>query len=298
MIESVSLVRQIQTDPGGPSYDAQINRLSAVAENLSLPELIPLDPKATRATERDALIRYVSGLREAVKAGQTGHDQYAQQALGTIVTPEVFAGLSSLDTHWDCSAAESPSAGGENASTSRDGSAFRGSEGGTADGSSSRPSNPAQASANSRNNPTTTGEGKGSYFARNAVVTANTLAFFVMLIGLALFGGLFWLNRRARQETVREARRVLDIPVQVSLAGHSHPMRLVDISMNGFKLRHFNGMTIDGDIKIQLGPDWHTGQVRWSNPHFAGVKFKRPLDQDLLSDILSQTRAEPEMVTA
>ena len=285
MIESVSLVRQIQTDPGGPTYGEQIERLGEVAAQISLPDLIPLDPNATRASERDALIRYVSGLREAVAGAASGHDGYAQQALGTIVTPEVFSGLSSMETHWDCGGEETARDTQSESERGSDQTAFSGSGGGDAGSSTSQPSNPAQSSSSSRNNPTTDGSGGGSYFGRDAIVGGNMISVGLMLMIVALVGGFFIAQKLLHRKSVRETRRALNILVQVQISGQTHNMRLVDISMNGFKLGHSGQLEGQDEINVELGHDWHIGQIRWANPHYAGVKFKRPIDEGTLSDI-------------
>jgi len=285
MIESVSLVRQIQTDPGGPTYGEQIGRLGAVTAQISLPDLIPLDPAATRASERDALIRYVSGLREAVAGAASGHDGYAQQAISTIVTPELFRGLSSMETHWDCGGEERARDSQFNSERGSDQTAFSGSGGGDAGSSTSQPSNPAQSSSSSRNNPTTDGSGGGSYFGRDAIVGGNMISLGLMLVFVVLVGGFFIAQKLLHRKSVRETRRTLNRLVQVQISGQSYNMRLVDISMNGFKIGHSGQLEGQDEIDVELGDDWYVGQIRWANPHYAGVKFKHPIDEDTLSDI-------------
>lgn len=289
MIESVSLVRQIQTDPGGPTYRAQIDRLSTVTQRISLPDLIPIDPAASRATERDALIRYVSGLREAMSGARAGHDSYARQTLGTVITPEVFGGLSSLESHWDCGGEDSARESQSNSQSneSMDSAAFSGSGGGDSEGGPNRMANPAESSAPSRNRPTTNGSGNGAYFGRDAVVGGNTMTFFIMLGVMALIGIFFYAQKRAKKKTVREARRALNVPVHVQLEGRDHEMRLVDMSMNGFKIQHTGQIDGQEEIDVAIKGIWHEGQIRWSNPHYAGVKFKRPIDQKTLASVMA-----------
>jgi len=286
MVESVSLVRQIQTDPGGPTYRAQIERLNAVTQRISLPDLIPIDPAASRTTERDALIRYVSGLREAMSGAAAGHDSYARQTLGTVITPEVFSGLSSMESHWDCGGEDT--ARESQSSDSSDSSAFSGSGGGDADGTSSRMSNPADSSATSRNRPTTDGNGNGAYFGRDAVVGGNTMTFFIMLGIMALIGIFFYAQKRAKRTIVRETRRALNVPVRVQLEGRDHQMRLVDMSMNGFKIQHTGQIDGQEEIEVAIEGAWHQGQIRWSNPHYAGVKFKRAIDAQTLATVMNE----------
>ncbi|GHB01984.1 hypothetical protein GCM10009069_25960 [Algimonas arctica] len=291
MIESLSLVRQIQNDPGGPAYEAQIARLNTVTSQISLPGLIPADPSATRKTERDALIRYVSGLREAVSGAASGHDIYARQALETIVTPAVFDGLSSLEGHWKCSEENNEQESELDGET--DTPAFSTAEGRNAENDVKRPSNPTESSSPTRNRPTETGSGNGPSLGRDAVVTGNTMTFFIMLLVMALIGAFFYAQKRARRKTVRETRRALNVPVDTELDGESLRMRLVDISMNGFKIRHSGQIDGQEEITIAIGGAWYEGHIRWANPHYAGVKFKRAIDPETLASVLDHPSDTP-----
>jgi hypothetical protein len=67
--------------------------------------------------------------------------------------------------------------------------------------------------------------------------------------------------------------------VRVFLDGRAHAMHLVDVSMNGAKIGHSNALREGADIGIEIAGNWQGGTVRWSNPNYAGVKFKRPLDE-------------------
>lgn len=296
MIESVSLVRQIQTDPGGPSYEAQIERLNTVTAQISLPDLIPVDPAASRPTERDALIRYVSGLREAVSGAASGHDTYARQTLETIITPAVFGGLSSLETHWGCGGEENSQPSDVDRDT--DTAAFSGADGGDIENGQKHLSNPTDSTTNTRNRPTTDQAGNGTSFGRDAIVTGNTMTFFIMLLVMALIGVFFYAQSRARRKTVRETRRALNILVDVQLDGKDHHMRLVDISMNGFKVRHSGLIDDQEDITIAIGDAWHQGHVRWANPHYAGVKFKRAIDPETLASVIDHPSDTPPLDAA
>lgn len=296
MIESLSLVSEIQTDPGGPAYKTNLDRLDAVTTRISLPDLIPLDPSASRATERDALIRYVSGLREAVSSAASGHDLYAQQRLDTIVTPAVFAGLSSMETHWDCGSEEDTQQLDIDGQT--DANAFSGSDGGDAENGPNRTANPTDSKADSRPRQTNVSEQTGTSFSRDAVVTGNMMAFFFMLGFMALIAAFFYAQSSAQKKTVRESRRALNAPVDVKLDGTDHRMRLVDISMNGFKLRHSGQIDTQETLSVSIGGAWHVGHVRWANPHYAGIKFKRAIDPETLSIVMGPTSTLPTLDAA
>lgn len=284
MIESVSLVRQIQSDPSGPAYDAQIARLNTVTAQISLPDIIPANPAASRLTERDALIRYVSGLREAVSGAASGHDIYARQTLETIITPAVFSGLTSLESHWDCGGEENSQPSDLDSDT--DTEAFSGADGGDAENSSKHLSNPTDSAPVTPDRQTLESR-NGASSGRDAVVTGNTMTFFIMLLIMGLVAVFFYAQSRAKQKTVREARRALNVLIDVKLNGMSLQMRLVDISMNGFKIRHSGQIDDQEDITISIGDAWHQGHIRWANPHYAGVKFKRAIDPETLASVMN-----------
>lgn len=282
MVESVSLVRQIQIDPGGPNYRAQMQQLSSVAGLISLPTLIPDDPASSGSTEREALIQYVSGLREAVSGAALGRDRDARRTLETVITPELFSGLSSMGSHWDCDGEEPTRQSDVDGDTER--SAFSGSEGGETQGG---PSSPADSSAGSLNRATSMGNGNGTASRRDAVVTGNTMTFFIMLLIMALIAGFFYAQSRARRKTVRETRRPLNTLVDVQMDGQNRQMRLVDISMNGFKVRHSGQIDDQEEMSVAIDGAWYQGHIRWVNPHYAGVKFKRAIDPETLALAMS-----------
>lgn len=293
MIESISLVRQIQMDPGGPNYRVQIQQLNSITGRISLPALIPDDPASSDSTEREALIQYVSALQGAVSSAALGRDGDVRRTLQEVITPQVFSGLSSLGSHWECDGKEPSRQSDVDGNTEM--AAFSGSEGGEAQNGES---SPADSSASSLNRSTSMGSGNGTASRREAVVTGNTMIFFIMLIVMALLALFFYAQSRARRKTVRETRRALNTLVDVQMDGQNRQMRLVDISMNGFKVSHSGQIDIQEEISLALGGAWHQGQIRWANPHYAGIKFKRAIDPKTLSSAMDNPTDAPPLDAA
>lgn len=285
MVESIALVRQIQNDPGGPAYRAQVNRLNTLNAQISLAELIPADPAASRSEDRQAVSQYVSGLQMAVSGAMMGRDITARQTFETLITPAVFSGLSSFDTHWDCSGEALTPRSDRDADT--DTKTLSDAANGDAENGPNRPANPTESTGNSGDLTQSVGSGNGTAFGREAIVTGNVMVFFIMILGMILIGGFFYAQSRMRRKTVREARRALNASVDVKLDGQTRQMRLVDISMNGFKIGHSGQISEQDDISVAIGGTWYEGNVRWANPHYAGVKFKRAIDPETLSLAMS-----------
>jgi hypothetical protein len=290
MVESIALVRQVQNDPGGPAYRAQINRLNTLSTQISLADLIPADPAASRAEDRQAVFQYVSGLRTAVSSAMMGRDITAQQSFETLIDPALFNGLSSFETYWDCRGATPSARSDRDADTVTLSDASK-------EGAKTDPSRHAEAPADSSNLSNSIGSGasmgsgsdggSGTAFGGEAVVTGNVVVYLMILIGGILIGGFFYIQSRMARKTVRESRRPLNAPVDVRLNGETYQMRLIDISMNGFKIGHSSQISEQDMISVAIGGIWYDGNIRWTNSHYAGVKFKRAINPETLSLAMS-----------
>jgi hypothetical protein len=299
MVESIALVRQIQNDPGGPAYRAQINRLNTLTAKISVADLIPADPAASRSEDRQAVSQYLSGLQTAVSSAMMGRDITARQSFETLVKPTLFNGLSSLDTHWDCSG-NAPSAqidldsdiGPKTMSNALDGGA---------ESDPNQQANPAESTANSGGLSNSigsgatvgSGSGTGAAFGGEAVVTGNVMVYLMIFIAMILIGGFFYIQSRTARQKVRESRRALNASVDVRLNGEIYQMCLIDISMNGFKIGHSSQINDQDTISVAIGGTWYDGNIRWSNPHYAGVKFKRAINPETLSLALAVQTSNP-----
>lgn len=291
MVESIALVRQIQNDPGGPAYRAQVNRLNTLTAQISLATLIPADPAASRPEDRQAVSQYLSGLQTAVSSAMMGRDITARQSFETLVDPALFNGLSSLDTHWDCSG-NAPSGQSD---SDIDPKTMSNALDGGAESDPNLQANSAESTANSGGLSNSigsgasvgSGSGAGTAFGGEAVVTGNVVVYLMIFIAMILIGGFFYIQSRTARKTVRESRRALNAPVDVRLNGELHQMRLIDISMNGFKIGHSSEIHEQDAISVAIGGEWYDGNIRWANLHYAGVKFKRPITPETLALAMS-----------
>jgi len=92
---------------------------------------------------------------------------------------------------------------------------------------------------------------------------------------------------RSHKTRVREQRRVLNIPISIKMGSTAYDAGLVDISMNGLKLEHAGRIKRPSKLHVQLGEMWYLGQIKWHNKLYAGVKFKKPIDADTLSAVIT-----------
>ncbi|MGB3454783.1 MAG: PilZ domain-containing protein, partial [Litorimonas sp.] len=276
-------------------------RLSRLVEGLSLAEILRTDARALTPPQRDALTNYMLTLRETAALSRSGLHDEAQALLSARVTPELFAGLSALDSDWSCRMEAGDPAASDDAlperpepETAPEGDSVSGSglqagvapeladsmtDGGPAAGSSSGDSGPA---------------GRQRFAPADAIVGGDTMVFTMMVLVMALLGLLFYAQRRFRQTTAREARRTLDQPVRVLLDGRTLTLRLIDVSMNGAKIGHAAQLSEGMEVGLQLAGTWHSGTIRWNNDNFAGLKFKRTLNAADLSVVTGKKRPAPE----
>lgn len=140
------------------------------------------------------------------------------------------------------------------------------------------------------------GLSRGTLSSGASVTAPLTVLDFIGLLALliVLIGGPLWLYHRRNSASfkAREIRHLLSHSVEVRLGDTVLPVELVDLSMNGFKLRH-DGQIIDtGRIEILLGQDWHSAHMRWRNDGFVGGNFSHPLPSAVMAEILN-TSVDP-----
>ncbi|MEM7728123.1 MAG: PilZ domain-containing protein [Pseudomonadota bacterium] len=268
--------------------------LAPLAASLSLSGLVEGGLDGMPDEQRDALLSYVVSLKEAAALSRAGAGAEAARLLQSRVTPDLFAGLNALDTGWACGSTFDDALQAD--STDEMDSPAPPAQGpGRADGTASLPDTVGSVGDNAGSGtrpsdaeaePNRSG---GAYYGRDAIVGGDTMAFYMMVLVAMLVALLFYAQRRLRRRTVREARRVFDRPVRVFVDGRAHSMQLVDMSMNGAKIGHAAQLSEGGEVGLSIGGDWHSGTVRWSNAHFAGIKFRRPLDAGTLEAAFPDT---------
>lgn len=134
---------------------------------------------------------------------------------------------------------------------------------------------------------------RASGLATGPVSTASSIsrpvsvwALIWLLIGVAtllLVALLIYYRRNSASERTRETRHILSLPLSVRIKSETLDAELVDVSMNGFKLRHDGVIADTGPISIRLGGAWRNAHVRWSNAHFVGGNFTQPLSTETLA---------------
>lgn len=121
-----------------------------------------------------------------------------------------------------------------------------------------------------------------------AILPQSKGPYFVLSGLVALFVLMRLIRRRIKKFEAREARRLLNLHVNVKLDGISHRFDLVDLSRNGAKLKHSQLIQEEEQIYVQLNSNWYLGQIRWRNPLFAGIMFKTPLDIETFSAVTAK----------
>ena len=272
-IESIAIVQALSATPDADGLSARLDR---VAQRLRTNNLSPNDANALSVDEQKALQLYMTAIQQAAALAETGSVDDARAVVAPFVTADLFSSISNLQERAECLPEGSAEVGddevaeiGGNATLAGESSGRgAGEPGNLAKGSNSGPGTEAVEA----------GQGRGAYFGRDAIASGSMVTFYIMLLLFALAGLGFYLQRRLRRETEREARRILDKPVKVYINGALLRLHLIDISMNGAKLGHAGEVTENDDIGIDIGGTWHNAQVRWTNSNYAGVKFKKALD--------------------
>lgn len=257
--------------------------LEPVLDRISTPALLPSEVRQSLPGDSQAIIRYVSSLREAVEAAKTGHMDFAVETLSGALGPDMANGVTSLASYWNCNP-------NSNAPTLGSGNLLGSADAASGTNESAPLSNKRVQSvgdgSNLRDRSGERSSGDGSHFRNNVVVEGNIVSFMMMLGLMALTGLFVFLYRQRKRFRAREARRVLNRPIPVRIGEAESELLLVDISMNGAKLQHPGGLEGERRIDLNLNGLWHSAFIKWSNPLFAGVMFKTPLDESELKTII------------
>lgn len=284
VMQTASLVRKIQADKAHRNDPENFARLDILVGQISLPALVPPETGDALADESAALRAYLSTIREAIAGSKSGYDDYARQTLITGLNRDLARSLQSLDQHWGCGPDEDLSEEDEDIPV--DAALGAGASEETVEDRREEAVNLEAKNPSSGSGAVTGGQSNGVGFGRGALMGGGTTLFSLMVLGIALVALGFYLRRRAKTRTVREARRLLHKPVQVRFGTEEAEMFVVDISMNGFKIEHSGRILHEGKLQVKLEGIWHAGHVRWQNDFFAGVKFNKPIDSETLSAVV------------
>jgi hypothetical protein len=275
VLNTVSVVRDIEADPKEAIQDIYLSDLSARMEVIALPALIPMKERDAFPAESAAILQYISTLREAVAGAQGGYDAYARQIFSQSVSVEFLQSLKSLETYWGCNAEAKVEALGEAVGLER--ADYFGVVHMSADIEGAGVERSALNTSQERGL-LSSGQTISQVAFLPVKVKQASLAIFMLLGVLMLIGGFYFHMSRLKNFEVREHRRALRLPVRVRIDNAERAVLIMDISMNGAKIKHSNKIEEKSVLHIHLGDTWHLGQVRWSNNYYAGVKFKVPID--------------------
>lgn len=273
-IESLAIVQALSADPDSRTLARRLERSAA---SLQASGLTQADTNSLTLDEQTALQNYVTAVQQAAVLAEAGLVEDARAIVVPHVKAELFSSISVLEQQFECVPEDTSTAPSDDSVGSGGQTAQAGQSG--SQSPLGRPGNPANGGASGPGTEAVqVGGGRGAYFGRDAIVSGNMVMFYTMVLIFVLIGIVVYLSKRLNRQTEREARRVIDKPVKVFLNGTLHRLQLIDISMNGAKLGHAGEVSEHDDIGIDIGGTWHSAQVRWTNAHFAGVKFKKALD--------------------
>lgn len=292
ILYSAALIQKMTLPTEDDAFVNMARELDGLARSISLPALIAGSgavPSRAFETERAALFQYLSSVREGAAAAQAGFDNYALDILAGAQTPDFTQSLSSLQSHWMCgqeSLASERLAAAEDQDIFQPQARFGGGALADTDERFARLENTAVGT----NKVARRFSGGGSTLPSaqlDSVMPKASVGLFLLLLSTALIIGAFYARVQSRKSRVREQRRVLNSPVAIRVGTATHDAGLVDISMNGLKLEHSGLIKRPSKLYIQLGETWHPGQIKWHNKLYAGVKFKKPIDAQTLSAVIS-----------
>jgi|GEM_PF-6378775 len=276
ILQTVSVVRDIQTNPSTRDYAQNLVKLDRLTMQISLPTLMPIEGSGAAPQPApigtDAVTDYVSNMRAALALAGTQARQDAKPILTNGLTQDFSNSLQSVEKFWSCTSGENALQTGQ----------LEGSEDHTGVTSAVIEYEQSQSERPSLNASESKGLSANSRVLNQSKVGRDvdfelTPPFFLVGGFLLLILGLFVAQRRSKRFKARAKRRILNVPVRVKFAKTDVAMVLVDISRNGVKVQH--GELLGGQKKVNLhiNGKWLSGHVIWSNDSFAGVQFKRPM---------------------
>ncbi|MGJ8562389.1 MAG: PilZ domain-containing protein [Alphaproteobacteria bacterium] len=284
ILETVSVVRDIQVDKRDRNFPKNIRKLSTLSETISLASIAPPVQDGLLSVDMENMFRYLSTVRESVAGAHSGYDEYAKNSLNNGITPELAASLQLLAEYWDC---RPETEGAENDLSGSDEKARRSQKQALevkAKAENSRKAGTKELVSTERSNSGVLEKMRldgGVIFKGDMLVLMLALAF----LGTALL--IYYIQKRAKTFRERDARSLLNKSVKARLGKAEFEMFIVDISMNGAKIQHPTVIDKQRKIAIFLNGRWHAGQIKWFNTLYAGVKFKKPIDTQTVSSALN-----------
>jgi len=272
LLKTVSLAQDFHSEPPSPQSSLKLAELEMQLGEVSLNAIVPEMERERLSVETAAITGFLTQLELAAQDPNTS-------GIRASITPAFLSSLISLDNYWGCG----------DAGDAETFSTLEGEETahffGTASTAAQRETGPKQEPGTAQS-VRHMGQSSGKTISRVASQSVRlspdvTLA--LMIFGLvSLMGGVFLYFKRLEVYEAREARSLVHAPVTVRLDDVERDMMLVDISMNGAKIKHEQSLGGQEKLYIKIGLDWHSAVIRWQNDIFAGVSFKTALDEAAL----------------
>ena len=279
IIHTVSVIEVMSAPKNAENHSNNMAVLDTTLKQIAVQTLQPDIYKKRFKTESLSLDRYISALKITVTQRASDSPRQSLERLTTAYTPEVSRSLQSLNNYWSCNKntpntppIDAEGMGGKTGSSLTARKTVKDTLKGTTSGNGERSAGSALAAQGKRVYTNTNPEFKPNYFA------------LVIVAFLGLFGLLYYRRKRSR---AREHRRIINTAVPISLNKKTANMIMVDITRNGFKVEHAGLIETQKKLRVQLNGRWHSGQIMWRNAHYAGVKFKKPIDEAGFRQIIS-----------
>ncbi|MDB2438744.1 PilZ domain-containing protein [Hellea sp.] len=280
ILHSISLVQEIQNAKTEEVYFDNVTKLEKLLESILPPALILPEIQDAYLAESRVIYQYISSLRMVVHGAQLGHEEYAVEALGHGASHDFTRSLLSLEAHWNCTPAQlTPQleVGGH--------AVFSGGAITQVKKPADKRVNPVLGQSQGRNRPSHSRTTLQRVILDSAY-PKGSLELFFLIMCLALILAPYFIMKRSKTIRKREERRSLNMPVNIRMGVVDYTMIMVDISMNGFKIQHPGVIQRKGKLEVKLGEIWYPAQIKWHNKLFAGIRFKKPINQLTFNAVL------------
>lgn len=285
VLRSVTVVKDMDSNRNGQNFSEIIFELEGLVEQISVPVLVPQSTGNALDVQRAVTSQYVSNMRDAIVAAQSGYENYAKQTLRNGLNADFTQSIETLTGYWNCSPAEEDNRPDAEAKTIQ--TVYRSAPKEKVETRIVQRPRVVEGDSTARNRAANGGVIQQANLDRGQLLEANAMVFLLMIGFFALVGLYFYVQNRTKKFKAREARRVVQLPVKVRLDKENYSALVVDISMNGLKMQHPDAIDGQRKLSVQIGDSWHVGQIMWSNKMFAGIKFKKPIDRKTYTAFLS-----------
>ncbi len=279
VLYSLSLVQSMHSEPGTEYHADTVARLRSVTAQVSMADLLTTDSLSTFPDESALLSDYLGRVQEAV----SGDDSIkAASSIKKNDLQGVAGSIQSLTTFWNCHPKDTSPPNSEalpkvtsftEAAVGDYDSAPDGEISGSSEKSNSR--NPAI------NNVVLDRGGRNISAVMEDYSRMFYITMFILIVALTYF-----LHRRSKRFKSRESRRIIHKPATARIRKADHDIIIVDISMNGLKIRHPDMLQSQRKLRLKIDGTWYFARIMWSNKMFAGIRFKKPINSETFHSIV------------